>query len=484
VATISTNEEINTTINPLPTQIEESQLSKPTVGDAIPDKEANQLMETLANHSGEKAQEALDVILNVHDTRFISVFIELLRGHQLALIPGTKPDLIIQGLEILSGQKLGNDWYSWVEWYGKTDLGTPPGFIGWKGELLSRIDPDFKNFLQDGSPNRIRVEEIVWGGVLVDGIPALNNPIMIPAEESTYLPNEPVFGIYINGDARAYPLRIMDWHEMANDVVGGVPVSLAYCTLCGAGIAFDGRVSTGDTYTFGSSGLLYRSNKLMYDRQTRTLWNQLTGEPVLGDLAGTDLKLDLLPIVLTTWQAWKAQHPDTIVLSTDTGYSRPYEPGAAYGEYFSSSDTMFPVWQRSNQLEDKERIYALNIDSIPKAYPLNILIDKKVVNDDLNGTPLVLIAERGPVEVEGQQIFGKEVTYDSGAEVRAYDRGEETFSPGPNPETVIDSSGKLWIITEEALIGPTGEKAPRVNGHLAYWFGWYTFFPKTLVFGD
>ena len=128
-----------------------------------------------------------------------------------------------------------------------------------------------------------------------------------------------IYGISLNGDDRAYPLRIMDWHEMANDIVGGVPVSLAYCTLCGAGIAFDGRVPAGDssestTYTFGSSGFLYRSNKLMYDRQSRTLWNQFTGQPVLGPLADEDISLELLPVVLTTWKDWVDQHPDTQVL--------------------------------------------------------------------------------------------------------------------------------------------------------------------------
>jgi hypothetical protein len=160
--------------------------------------------------------------------------------------------------------------------------------------------------------------------VPIDGIPPLENAPMIPAAEADYLlDEEPVFGVVVNGEARAYPLRIVDNHEMANDVIGGVPVSIAYCTLCGAAIAYDGRGPDGQTITFGTSGFLYRSNKLMYDRPTRTLWNQLTGESVLGELADTDIRLDILPIVLTAWADWLAQHPDTLVLDRDTAFIRP-----------------------------------------------------------------------------------------------------------------------------------------------------------------
>ncbi|MCI0875106.1 MAG: DUF3179 domain-containing protein, partial [Chloroflexi bacterium] len=298
------------------------------------------------------------------------------------------------------------------------------------------------------------------------------------------LPEEPVFGVAINGDARAYPLRIMDWHEMANDVVGGVPMSLAYCTLCGAGIAFDGRASNEEIYDFGSSGFLYRSNKLMYDRQTRTLWNQLTGEPVLGELVGQNVELSLLPVVLTSWGDWLAQHPDTQVLDLDTGYQRFYRPGAAYGGYFSSSSTMFPVWQRSGLLDTKDRIYALRIDGTPKAYPLDRLVLEGVVNDQIGGTNIVLVANRGRVTVSGESLRQGKVTYDAGGEVRAFDRGDELFSAGDDPGVVIDARGAEWKVTEGGLLGPKGEIAPRVNGHLAYWFGWFAFFPNTLVYGN
>ena len=454
-------------------------------GEELPDDVAARYMYDLSSRDREMGAAALEAVLDANDQRFIAVLIEVMRGTKVGMFLGTDYDSTVAGLESLSGESFGANWPAWVEWYGATDLTPPPGFTGWKGDVLSFIDPRFADFLQDDAPSQIRAEEIQWGGVSVDGIPALDNAPMVPADQADYLlPGEPVFGVAINGDVRAYPLRIMDWHEMANDVVGGVPMSLAYCTLCGAGIAFDGRASNGQTYDFGSSGFLYRSNKLMYDRQTRTLWNQLTGEPVLGELVEADLELELLPVVLSSWEDWLAQHPDTQVLGLETGYERFYLPGAAYGDYFSSTATMFPVWQRGDQLDTKDRIYALRIEGTPKAYPLNDIVFEGVVNDELAGTNVVLVANRGQVVVQGENRRVGAVTYDSGGEVRAYDRGDEEFAATDDPDVVVDSQGREWQVTEEALMGPDGETAPRINGHLAYWFGWFAFFPNTLVYGS
>lgn len=219
----------------------------------------------------------------------------------------------------------------------------------------------------------------------------------------------------------------------------------------------------------------------MYDRETRTFWNQLTGEPILGDLADEDLRLAILPIVLTSWSDWLEMHPETLVLSLDTGYQRPYELRAAYGDYFSSDDTMFPVWQRSQELQTKDRVYALYLNGIPKAYNLDKLAEDKVVNDLLGEIPLVLVAQRGTVTVEGTNQRVGPVSYNSGGEVRAFERGDHIFSPGLRPDTMLDEEGNLWRVTEDTLIGPDSETAPRLPGHLAYWFGWFAFFPNTLI---
>lgn len=466
-----------------PTPPPQPTVSPIPAGTLFPDDEATAILFVLSG-SQAAAETAMERILAANDTRFIPVFLELMRAEEIGLETGANYFQHLTALQKLSGQNFGPDWPAWVEWYGATDITPPPGFTSWKGQLLSQIDPGFGELLRDEFPSRIRVEEIQWGGVRVDGIPALDNAKMIPGAEASYLtPEEPVFGLAINGDARAYPLRIMDWHEMANDVVGGVPVSLAYCTLCGSGIAYDGHASNGLTYTFGSSGLLMRSNKLMYDRQSRTLWNHLTREPVLGPLANSDIKLNLLPVVLTTWADWQIQHPETVVLDVHTGYDRPYTPGSAYGDYYASPETMFPVWQRDNLLPAKARVYVLNLGGVPKAYPVETLASEQVVNDSIGETAVVLIATRGEINVDGLSRHAGEVTYNAGGEVRAYERGPQMFAPGPDADTVMDSSGQQWRVTEEALVGPIGERAPRINGHLAYWFGWFAFFPNTLVYG-
>jgi len=145
---------------------------------------------------------------------------------------------------------------------------------------------------------------------------------------------------------------------------------------------------------------------------------------------------------------------------------------------------MFPVWQRSDLLDTKSLIYALNIGGLPKAYPIDILAEEKVVNDTIGDTPVVLVASRGIVSVN--ETSGREgpVNYIAGSEVRAYNRGTYSFIPGPDADTVLDADGHSWQVTEEALIGPEGELAPRIIGHLAYWFGWFSFFPQTLVYGQ
>lgn len=453
----------------------------------IDDNEARQLLQALLTPEGNHASEAVARIIAANDTRFISVFLELSRARQIGLIAHLNYAALIDGLEVLSGQSFDRDWAGWIKWYGATDLQPPPGFTTWKGILLSGIDPGFGEFLQDRYPSNIRPEEILWGGVLVDGIPALDYPTMIAPDEATYLNEwDPVFGIAINGEAKAYPLRILDWHEMANDIVGGVPVSLAYCTLCGAAIAYDGRSvdANGDeiTYDFGSSGFLYRSNKLMYDRQTRTLWNQLTGEPVLGTLVDKDIKLELLPVVLTTWADWQAQHPNTLVVDEDTGFRRDYTPGAAYGNYFAAEETMFPVWLQDDVRPLKDQVYALNVDGVPKAYPLDLLTEAGVVNDQVGDTAVTLIANRGVVEVDGNNQYVGEVTYQAGGEVRAYARGEYVFTATDNPDEVVDEAGDIWQVTEEGLVAEDGRILSRINGHLAYWFGWYAFYPETKLY--
>jgi hypothetical protein len=461
-----------------------------TVGPAerpLGDDDARAVLAALVDDGG-GARAAIERVLTAADRRFIGPLIELLWTSHLEFVREVDPTLVEQALGALSGQHFAGDWNAWVEWYGAQRIEPPPGFRSWKARLLARVDPGFGEFLHERHAARLRIEELAWGGVEVDAIPALDRPRMVPAAGGAAQldGNEPVFGVAINGDVRAYPLRYLDWHEMANDVVGGVPVSLAYCTLCGAGVLFDTRIA-GTTHTFGSSGLLYRSNKLMYDRQTRTLWNQLTGEPVIGPLAaqrpdGSVPRLRVLPIVVASWNDWTRAHPETLVMHHETGHSRPYDVGAAYGHYFSSPRTMFPVWQRSRALPDKERVYALRLGDVPKAYPVTALARAGVVNDTLGGADLVLVATRGTLTVQGQSLRQGPVEYAGGAEVRAFERHGHSFTRTADADRLLDEQGRSWRVTEQALAGPAGEQLPRLPGHLAYWFGWFAFFPQTLLY--
>ena len=363
--------------------------------------------------------------------------------------------------EIRENPKLG-----WMKWVGRhKEIEPKPGYLDFKRAVFAFYDPAFRQFLDPGFTFRIRPEEIEWGGVKKDGIPTLQNPAVIRAKDAKYLGSKDlVFGVYLDGVARAYPHRILDWHEMTNDVVGDTPISLSYCTLCGSGIVYDGRVEM-KQYTFGSSGLLYRSNKLMYDNQTKSLWSNLTGEPVSGKLVDSGIKLKMLPVVVTTWKEWVKMHPDTEVLDPETGYELDYA-NPPYEEYFSSDDTMFPVWLEDDRLEKKDWVFALIVNDKPKAYPLKDLKKERVVHDQLGGKEIVLVVEKS-----------------SGA-VRAYESDGRRFKRGDDDGQVIEQgSGSAWRITEESLNDPSGKhQLARLPGHNAFWFGWYAFYSETELY--
>lgn len=359
-------------------------------------------------------------------------------------------------LSSLTGETEAENWFEWMLWQQQhPELAVHPSFSRIKLELLTRIDPEFTRFIPLSDNADIRLEEVVWGGVAVDGIPALDNPRLIDADKADYLtPGELVFGVEIAGDARAYPLRILDWHEMFNDVVGGVPVSLAYCTLCGAGILFKTNVEGFDEpFTFGSSGFLFRSNKLMYDRQTDSLWNQFTGRPVSGPLAGSNVELEILPVAITSWRDWKARNPDTRVLSLETGHVRDYTPGAPYGHYFNSPDLMFPAFLADESLSAKDLVFGIRTAGGAKAWPLPAFEGGRVIHDQVGLVDLVLIGDT------------KTRT------VRAYRSEGRRFSAGDSSTTLL-SAGQTWRMTETELTGPDGTKLPRIAGHVAYWFAW------------
>jgi hypothetical protein len=440
-------------------------------GHVLTEQEFANWVDRLTGNDPAQRQLVLQVVEETQDPRFVPVLIDIF-AHQLPHVRAQ----ISSVLNGLTGQDLDGtpaSWFGWHQWIGAQEFWPRhDDYVGWKGRFLEETRGSaFTRFLKSSRPITIRPELIQYGGVSIDGIPPLDQPQFVAPEDADYLlDGEPVFGVVINGDARAYPLRILDWHEMANDVVGGEPISIAYCTLCGSAVLYRTTVE-GEVIEFSTSGLLYESNKLMYDRRTDTLWNQLTGRPVLGPLVGTGIELERLPIVRTTWANWHAQHPSTTVLSIETGFVRTYEPGAAYGDYFDSSTTRFPVAARSDLLPEKSEVYTLLVEGVPRAYPAAALEEELVVNDAVGATPVVLVVEPGTLAV------------------RAYERGALEFAAGRlevatgEAQTVVDASGTVWRVTEDALVAADGRELPRLGGHLAYWFGWFTFFPHTTVYG-
>ncbi len=372
---------------------------------------------------------------------------------------GASPELLA-AMSTLAGEPI-RDWGTAMRWIeARPDVPAHPSYRAIKLDLYDRIDPEFRRFLGDdmglAANMDIRLEEIVWGGVRVDGIPSLDEPAMIDASAAVYLKEDDrVFGIAINGDVRAYPLRIMGWHEMFNATIGGVPVALAYCTLCGAAILYETAVEGRPApLIFGSSGLLYRSNKLMFDRATESLWNQFTGEPVAGPLRGSGIRLAIRPAVTTTWGAWRKRHPKTRVLSLETGHKRDYGSGVVYQDYFASPDLMFPAIVRDESVaKRKDVVFGIRDVAAARAWPVEAFRATPIINDAVGARSVVLIGD-----AEAQTV-------------RAYDRGSETFGPGPGAESLTSAAG-AWRVEETALIGPNGQTLARIPGHLSYWFAW------------
>jgi uncharacterized protein DUF3179 len=268
--------------------------------------------------------------------------------------------------------------------------------------------------------------EILSGGPPRDGIPAIMNPRFESADDAKWLrDSDLVTGVSIGGIERAYPLRILVWHEAVNDSVSGKPVLISYCPLCGSTMVFDRNIG-GKVYTFGISGLLHQSDVLFYDRETESLWSQLHMKAVTGAMAGTKFKI--LPSTLATWKEWKSEHPDTVVLSRNTGYVRDYD-NMPYGGYEESSTIMFPVRNTSGRFHPKEKVLVVLLGNEAKAYPFSELEKAETpFNDKLGGSEVVI-----------------------------------KFSDGD-------------------FVTATSKDGEPLDSFVSYWFAWYTFRPDTLVF--
>lgn len=370
-------------------------------------------------------------------------------------------------LERQTGQRFRGDIRRAHQWIWDQPYDPHPDYAFFKGQWYAQLDPGFADFFPRRAFSTIRLDEIDWGGVDVNGIPPLEYPEHVAAGEADYLDDDHVvFGVAAGGETRAYPKRILAWHEMALDRLGGVELTIVYCTLCGTVIPYESVVD-GEHIRFGTSGLLYRSNKLMFDHGTRSLWNTFEGVPVVGALVGAGLRLTHRSVVTTTWGEWRRMHPETTVLSLDTGHERDYGEGVAYRAYFATDDLMFDVPERDDRLDNKGEVLVMLLDDArgerrPLAIAAEFLEDNRLHLEEHAGRRLLVVTSR-----EGAN--------------RVYDPGPTTFERLVGDRGVLDAEGGRWRVTEEALVSTSdpARRAPRVAAQRAFWFGWYSQFPET-----
>ena len=276
-------------------------------------------------------------------------------------------------------------------------------------------------------PASVPVDEIVDAGPGRDGIPAIHQPQFLDAQQAGFLKQgDRILGLSVNGISRAYPISILNYHEVVNDRLGETPVVITFCPLCGSGMAFHARVD-GQRLLFGVSGLLYNSDVLLYDLQTESLWSQIRSEAVTGPMRGQRLKM--LPLAHTTWRAWQAEHPDTLVMSTDTGFQRDYGRNP-YPGYARSRELYFPVAAESRAFRPKALVMGLEIDGHARAYSF----------DELKKGP-----DKFSDEFQGHSLQVE------------YDHRNRTAR-------IMDAEG---------------QEIPTL---IAYWFAWYAFHPETDIY--
>lgn len=335
----------------------------------------------------------------------------------------------------------------------------------------------------------IDYDELLSGGPPRDGIPSIDNPQFISSDEaqSWLADNEPVIALEIDGEARAYPLQILTWHEIVNDVVADVPVAVTFCPLCNSAITFDRRLD-GEVYEFGTSGLLRNSDLVMYDRTTEGLWQQFTGEAIAGDLAGETLTF--LPSSIVSFADFREGHPDGVVLSRDTGFSRRYGQNPYVGyDNIGSSPFLFRG-QIDGRLAAVERVVTVSLEPltgsgpvVDVAYPLSTLSEVGVINDNQGGRDVVVFHTNGTSSALGDRTIA--TAEDVGATgVFDPNLGGQTLTFERDGELIVDAeTGSTWNILGQAVDGPlAGEQLePIVHGD-HFWFSWAAFKPDTIIY--
>ncbi|WP_419945586.1 DUF3179 domain-containing (seleno)protein [Candidatus Poriferisodalis sp.] len=377
-----------------------------------------------------------------------------------------------------SSQDPSTDYVIYGSWSRSNDIHPGAGYETWKRTLYGKIvDGQYDRLLGQVS-DPVTLAAIQWGGVRRGGIPELNNPERLtPAQADFMTPEELVLGFVIGGEAGVYPVRFLARHELANDVVGGVPVVLGYCTLCLTALMFDRRLPNGDVLTFQTSGLLMDSNKIMIDNETESLWNHLSGTAFAGPLAGT--RLEQYPIATARWSDWLADHPGTFTLATPLPTYFPetperqsiaydYTPGAAYRSYYSSEDLWFPTFETPEVFALKEEVVTVDRGEHALALGLAALSGEDPFVYVLGAEPLVIVPNPGGARVySAADVDGiPAVPWRHGAAVEVALGGVGHDELRVNG---VDGRNRIDV------------RLPRIVSSQSFWFAWYGLHPDTEI---
>lgn len=337
----------------------------------------------------------------------------------------------------------------------------------------------------DFSKATVPLDEIVSGGPPKDGIPAIDDPEFVSVRSASrwIRDREPVLVVDHRGTVRAYPYQILIWHEIVNDEVGGLPLAITFCPLCNTALVFH-RTHDGVVRDFGTTGRLRHSDLVMYDRQSETWWQQATGEAIVGEHAGSHL--DMYPAQTMSWQEVRDRHPGAEVLSRDTGYDRPYGRNPYQG-YDSSRGPISGFFSREvdDRLPAMERVAAVSVGEHSLAYPFSALGERRVVNDDAGGSPLVVWWAPGTASALDAGVIadGRDVG-SSGVFLREVNGRSLSFEPAGDGRYRDRETGSLWRFDGRAVQGPLAGESLEALPHGEYlWFAWAAFRPETEIRG-
>lgn len=336
----------------------------------------------------------------------------------------------------------------------------------------------------DFSRHTVDLSEIVSAGPPKDGIPAIDRPRFVSVEEADrWLDDrEPLALVAIGDHVKAYPLQILIWHEIVNDVVGGVPVVVTFCPLCNTTLAFDRRFN-GRILDFGTTGRLRHSDLVMYDRQTESWWQQATGEGIVGEFAGERLTFISAPVV--DWGTIKQSEPDAQILSRQTGYRRDYgdNPYRGYDALTGSPISRFFRARLDRRLSAMERVVAVSIGDEDVAYPFLALEDSRVVNDVAGGIEIVVFWAPGTASaLDTRRISRGRDVGSTGVFRRQLGERALTFMSAGDGVFRDRQTGSLWNVLGRATAGPlTGQRLDAVPHGNHFWFAWAAFRPDTRV---